>query len=31
MKDPRNSYRAFGLLVVFFSVVTLAALWNFPD
>lgn len=31
MQDPRNRYRAFGLLLLFGSIVTLAALWNFYE
>ena len=31
MQDPRNKYRSFGLFLLFFSIVTLAALWNFPE
>jgi len=31
MGEMRNRYRSFGLFLVFASILTLAALWNFPE
>jgi len=31
MQDARNKYRSIGILLVFVSIVTLAALWNFSE